>query len=138
MRGEGFVTKLIRLTNFVNPQEIVRTITPLVTKDGTLIAYPATNSIIITDSVLNIRKIESLIHAMDVAAPEGKGKINVYYLKNANAEETCQAAAGARFAAARSGPGRRGPGHRLHDPGRGRHYHRGQSHQFAHHRGLAG
>jgi general secretion pathway protein D len=31
--------------------------------------------------------MESLIRAMDVAAPEGKGKINVYYLKNANAEE---------------------------------------------------
>jgi general secretion pathway protein D len=73
--------------NFVNPQEIVRTITPLVTKDGTMIAYPTTNSIIITDSVSNIRRIESLIHAMDVAAPEGKGKINVYYLRNASAED---------------------------------------------------
>jgi general secretion pathway protein D len=85
-RGEGFVTKLIRM-NFVNPNEIVRTITPLVTKDGSLIAYPATNSIIITDAVSNIRKIESLIRAMDVAAPEGKGKINVYYLRNASAED---------------------------------------------------
>lgn len=84
--AEGFITKLIRL-NFVNPQEIVRTIAPLVTRDGSMIAYPPTNSIIITDSVSNIRKIESLIHAMDVAAPEGKGKINVYYLKNANAED---------------------------------------------------
>jgi general secretion pathway protein D len=84
--GEGFVTKLIRM-NFVNPQEIVRTITPLVTKDGSLIAYPATNSLIITDAVSNIRKIESLVHAMDVAAPEGKGKINVYYLRNASSED---------------------------------------------------
>ncbi len=84
--GEGFATKLIRM-NFVNPQEIVRTISPLVTKDGSLIPYPPTNSVIITDSVSNIRKMESLIRAMDVAAPEGKGKINVYYLRNANAEE---------------------------------------------------
>jgi general secretion pathway protein D len=86
MAGEGFVTKLIRM-NFVNPQEIVRTITPLITRDGNIIAYPTTNSIIVTDSMSNIRKIESLIHAMDVAAPEGKGKINVYYLRNANSEE---------------------------------------------------
>jgi general secretion pathway protein D len=85
-RGEGFVTKLIRMS-FVNPQEIVRTITPLMTKDGSIIAYPPTNSIILTDSMSNIRKIESLIRAMDVAAPEGKGKINVYYLKNASAED---------------------------------------------------
>jgi general secretion pathway protein D len=86
MAGEGFVTKLIRM-NFINPQEIVRTINPLVSKDGSLIPYPPTNSVIITDSVSNIRKMESLIRAMDVAAPEGKGRINVYYLKNANAEE---------------------------------------------------
>ncbi|HUI46538.1 MAG TPA: secretin N-terminal domain-containing protein [Nitrospirota bacterium] len=87
--GEGFVTKLIRL-NFINPQEIVRTITPLISRDGSIIAYPPTSSIILTDSVSNIRKIESLVHAMDVAAPEGKGKINVYYLKNANAEDTAK------------------------------------------------
>jgi general secretion pathway protein D len=85
-KGQGFVTKLIRMT-YVNPNELVRTLTPLVTKDGSLIAYPATNSLIITDAVYNIKKIESLIHALDVPAPEGKGKINVYYLKNANAED---------------------------------------------------
>jgi general secretion pathway protein D len=84
--GEGFVTKLIRM-KYVNPQDIVHAITPLISKDGNLIAYPYSNSIIITDSVYNIRKIESLVRAMDVAAPEGRGKINVYNLKNANAEE---------------------------------------------------
>jgi general secretion pathway protein D len=85
-RGEGFVTKLIRM-KYVDPQNIVHAITPLISKDGNLIAYPYSNSIIITDSVYNIKKIESLIHAMDVAAPEGRGKINVYNLKNANAED---------------------------------------------------
>lgn len=86
MRGEGFVTKLIRMA-YVNPQDISRTLTPLISKDGNLIAYPATNSLIITDSVHNIRKIESLIRALDVPAPEGKGKINVYPLRHANAED---------------------------------------------------
>ena len=86
MKGEGYVTKLIRMT-YVNPQEIVRTLTPLITKDGNLIAYPATNSLIITDSVSAIRKIEKLIAAMDVPTPTGKGKINVYYLKHASSED---------------------------------------------------
>jgi general secretion pathway protein D len=58
-----------------------------VSKDGNLIPYPATSSLIITDSVSNIRKMESLIRLLDVTAPEGKGKINVYYLKHANAED---------------------------------------------------
>lgn len=86
MKGEGYVTKLLRL-NYVNPQELVRTITPLMTKDGSIIAYTPTNSLIMTDSVANIRKIESLIRVLDVPAPEGKGKINVYYLRHANAED---------------------------------------------------
>jgi general secretion pathway protein D len=86
MKGEGYVTKLIRM-NYVNPQEIVRTLTPLITKDGNLIAYPATNSLIITDSVSSIRRIEKLIAAMDVQLPTGKGKINVYYLKHASSED---------------------------------------------------
>jgi general secretion pathway protein D len=85
-RGEGFVTKLFRLS-FVAPQEIVRTLTPLVSKDGSLIPYAATSSLIITDSVSNIRKMESLIRLLDVPVSEGKGKINVYYLKHANAED---------------------------------------------------
>jgi general secretion pathway protein D len=86
MKGEGYVTKLIRM-NYVNPQEIVRTLTPLITKDGNLIAYPATNSLIITDAVSAIRKIEKLISAMDVPTPTGKGKINVFYLKHASSED---------------------------------------------------
>jgi general secretion pathway protein D len=83
---QGFVTKLIRLT-YVNPNEVVRTLTPLVSKDGSMISYPATNSVIVTDATPNIRKMESLIHALDMPASEGKGRINVYYLKNANSEE---------------------------------------------------
>jgi general secretion pathway protein D len=86
MSGEGFVTKLIR-TNYVNPQDIVRTLTPLVSRDGMMLAYPATNSLIVTDSVPAIRKIEKLVEAMDVATPTGKGRINVYYCKNASAED---------------------------------------------------
>ncbi len=84
--GEGFVTKLFRLS-FVAPQEIVRTLTPLMSKDGSLIPYSGTSSLIITDSVANIRKMESLIRLLDLPAPEGRGKINVYYLKHANSED---------------------------------------------------
>src|SRR5512139_1353664 len=80
MQGQGYVTKLIRMS-YVNPQELVRTLTPLMSKDGTLIAYPATNSLIITDSVHAIRKIEKLVAALDVATPTGKGRINVFYLR---------------------------------------------------------
>jgi general secretion pathway protein D len=86
MEGEGYVTKLIRLT-YVNPEEVVRTLGPLITRDGSLIAYPATNALIVTDSVPAIRRIDTLVQAMDTPTEPGKGKINVYYLKHADAEE---------------------------------------------------
>jgi general secretion pathway protein D len=84
--GQGFVTKLVRL-NYVNPTEVVRTLTPLVSRDGNMIAYPATDSLIVTDSTPNVRKIESLIQSLDLPVSEGKGKINVYYLKYANSDD---------------------------------------------------
>ncbi len=89
MEGEGFVTKLIRLSS-VNPQDLVKTLSPLISKDGSIIAYTATNSLIVTETVSNLRKIESLVQALDVRAPEGSGKINVYYLKYANADDTAK------------------------------------------------
>jgi general secretion pathway protein D len=87
MEGEGFVTKLIRLC-FVSPQDLAKTLSPYISKDGNIIAYTATNSLIVTETVSDLRKIESLIKALDVRAPEGRSKINVYYLKHANADET--------------------------------------------------
>jgi len=86
MPGEGFITKFIRL-KFMNSQEATRTLMPLLTRDGSLISYAATNSIIVTDPAHNIRKIESLIAAFDVPSQEGKGKISVYPLHNADAED---------------------------------------------------
>ena len=111
---QGFVTKLIRLT-YVNPNEIVRTLSPLVSKDGSMIAYPATNSLIVTDATPNVRKMESLIRSLDMPASEGKGKINVYYLRHANSEDFAKvmAALVSRLPAA---PPRRGAARRARRP----------------------
>ena len=83
---QGFITKLIRLT-YVHPNEVVRTLMPLISKDGSMISYPPTNAIIITDATANVRKMESLIQSLDMPVSEGRGKINVYYLKHANSED---------------------------------------------------
>jgi general secretion pathway protein D len=87
MQGQGYVTKVIHLNYVSNPQDVVRTLTPLISRDGSILAYPETNSIIVTDSVFAIRKIEQLVQAMDIPTPTGKGKINVVYLKYASAED---------------------------------------------------
>ena len=46
-----------------------------------------TNSIVLVANAEDTATIKNVIHDLDVPAPKGKGKINVYYLKNADAEE---------------------------------------------------
>lgn len=93
IRGEGFVTKIFHLS-FVSPSEITKTITPLISKDGNIIAYAPTNALIVTDSYSNIKKLTDIVNILDIEPPKGKGKINVYYLKNASAEEVAKVLTG--------------------------------------------
>jgi general secretion pathway protein D len=46
-----------------------------------------TNSIVLVANADDTVSIKRVIRDLDVPAPKGKGKINVYYLKNADAEE---------------------------------------------------
>jgi len=46
-----------------------------------------TNSIVLVANADDTATIKNVIHDLDIPAPKGKGKINVYYLRNADAEE---------------------------------------------------
>jgi general secretion pathway protein D len=46
-----------------------------------------TNSVVLVANADDTATIKKVIRDLDVPAPKGKGKINVYYLKNADAEE---------------------------------------------------
>lgn len=52
-----------------------------------IIPYERTNSLVVLASKVNVRKISKLITRLDVEVPKGTGKIKVYYLQHANAEE---------------------------------------------------
>ncbi len=52
-----------------------------------IVPYERTNSLIVLASETNIQKIRELLAKLDVVTPKGEGKINVYYLQHANAEE---------------------------------------------------
>lgn len=93
IRGEGFVTKIFHL-NYVSPTEITKTITPLISKDGNIIPYLPTNALIVTDAYSNIKKLTDIVNILDIEPPKGKGKINVYYLKNASAEDVAKVLTG--------------------------------------------
>ncbi|WP_456384874.1 type II secretion system secretin GspD [Desulfolithobacter sp.] len=52
-----------------------------------IIPYERTNSLIVLASKVNVRKIRNLLVQLDSRVPRGGGKIQVYYLQHANAEE---------------------------------------------------
>ena len=87
--GQGFVTRLISLT-YLNANEGIRILTPLVSKNGVISADLQTNTIILTDSAKNVERLASVLSTLDKEPPRGKGEINVYPLENAEAEEVAK------------------------------------------------
>jgi len=62
---DRFVTRLIPLS-YIDAEQISNTLKPLVSKEAALVAYQPTNTIILTDSAANIRRILSILEAIDV------------------------------------------------------------------------
>ncbi len=83
---ENYETRVLRL-NYISASEISRLIAPLISKDGSSIPYPQTNTLILTDIKSNMAKVLELIAELDKEPPKGKGGIYVHYLQNASAED---------------------------------------------------
>ncbi|MGH0034836.1 MAG: type II secretion system secretin GspD [Myxococcota bacterium] len=62
---DRFVTRLIPL-HYIDAEAITNTVKPLVSKDAAMVAYPPTNTIILTDTQANIRRLLSILEAIDV------------------------------------------------------------------------
>ena len=56
-------------------------------KTITMVADERTNTLVVLASEIDTLRIKQLISMIDKEAPRGKGKIHVYYCKNADAEE---------------------------------------------------
>ncbi len=63
--GDNVVTQLIPL-HYADPNEIKRLFAPLVSKSSVILAYPPTNTLIITDVQSNIRRLGKIIKAIDI------------------------------------------------------------------------
>jgi len=66
---DSFVTRLISLDN-ISATDMANAIKGLVSKSGNLFAYPATNTLIITDSGTNIDRLMKLIKELDQEGPQ--------------------------------------------------------------------
>jgi general secretion pathway protein D len=83
-RSDDFVTQLIQLEN-VNVSDMTKIIQSMAPSEAKIIAYPPTNTLIITDTANNIRKLYKLMNELDVAAP--KSSMVIYQLRYAESGE---------------------------------------------------
>jgi general secretion pathway protein D len=79
----GFATRLLPLEH-VAATDVSRVLEPLVSKEGALVAYSATNTIIATDTVSNLNRMSGIVDALDV--PGNQESIAVIELQHAEAQ----------------------------------------------------
>ena len=60
-----FITRLIPL-RYIDAESIVNTLKPLVSKDAAIAAYQPTNTVILTESASNIRRLIAILQSIDV------------------------------------------------------------------------
>lgn len=64
-----FVTRLVPMQN-ISAVEMANAIKPLMSAEGNMFAYPATNTLIITDSGINIDRMMKIIKELDQEGPQ--------------------------------------------------------------------
>ncbi len=80
--GDTFVTQIIPLAH-ASANELRKIMLPLVSKEGILIAYPPTETLILTEYLSNIQRLLGIINELDV--PMEDAQITVIRLKYADA-----------------------------------------------------
>ncbi|MEJ2690217.1 MAG: secretin N-terminal domain-containing protein, partial [Deltaproteobacteria bacterium] len=83
-RGEQYVTYLLPLEN-IDVSDIATSLAALVPKTGSIVAFPPTNTLIITDSAANIERLIQLLHKLDV--PDNNEVLEVIGLQYVAADE---------------------------------------------------
>lgn len=63
--SDGFITRLVELQN-VQASEVANILKPLVSREGDIVVYPATNTLIIIERVDNLNRILKIIENFDV------------------------------------------------------------------------
>jgi general secretion pathway protein D len=105
--SDRFVTRLIPLT-YIDADAIANTLKPLVSKEAALVAYGPTNTIILTDSASNIRRILSILEAIDVESyKEELAVIRLQYADASTLANQLSAVFGGEVTSAGGGPGAR-------------------------------
>ena len=79
-RTDEIITLIIPV-RFVEAEQLVKDLAPLVSTHATIIANAAGNSIVVTDTQANIRHLAEIVKAIDTSA-EDLTELHVYHLKH--------------------------------------------------------
>lgn len=82
-RGDQVVTQVFRL-NYESANNLVPVLRPMIAPNNTITAYPANNTLVITDYADNLRRLARIIAAVDAPA---SGEVEMVPLKNAIASD---------------------------------------------------
>lgn len=77
-RGDQIVTEVFRL-QFESAQQLVATLRPLITPNNVINAFPASNSIVITDYASNLARIRKVVASVDQPQPSQVTAIKLRY-----------------------------------------------------------
>lgn len=102
--SDAFVTQLIPLEH-ADANEIRGLLSPLVSKESSLLSYQPTNTLILTETYSNITRLRKIIDAIDVESPATEFK--VVTLKHAAADQLASSLQSA-LEALKTGPGEGG------------------------------
>ena len=85
--ADKIITQIVSL-NHANPDDIKKVLDPLISKTSIILSYPPTGMLVITDYMSNIRRLQTIIGALDVA---GVGEqISVIPIRYASAAEVAK------------------------------------------------
>jgi general secretion pathway protein D len=85
-RGDQVITQVFQLRN-ESANNLLPVLRPLISPNNTIAAYPANNSLVVTDYADNVRRIAGIIAGVDTAAGRS---VDVVTLKNANAIDVAE------------------------------------------------
>ncbi|PTB21569.1 type II secretion system protein GspD [Trinickia symbiotica] len=85
-RGDQVITQVFEL-HHESANNLLPVLRPLISPNNTIAAYPANNTLVVTDYADNVRRIAAIIAGVDSAAGQ---QVEVVPLKNANAIDMAQ------------------------------------------------
>ncbi len=86
-KSDRFITRLIPL-QYIDAEAITNTLKPLVSKDASMVSYPPTNTVILTDSATNISRIVKILRSIDVETY--KEELTVLQVRHADASSLAE------------------------------------------------